>query len=134
MRVMRELIRTRSAGDGSIRAWSGTNTTHQSRDREGADKQNRDRHGADLWPRVPPVLFVCAILFAVLGACHESTPIPPPDEPPTAPEAAAPPPLETPPPRVRLPDDADAADRWLFVEKAKDGSPGGWARLFPSAK
>ena len=66
------------------------------------------------------------MVVAVTG-CHQSAPTPPPEEPQAAVEAPKPRPTEAPPPRIPLPDDPDAADRWLFVEKAKGDAPGGWA-------
>jgi len=62
---------------------------------------------------------VGAVLLALIVGCHKSAPTPPSEESPAITEA--------PPPRIPLPDDPDAADRWLFVEKAKDDAPGGWA-------
>jgi hypothetical protein len=73
------------------------------------------------------VLRICALLFVTLTGCHKSAPTPPSEEPPAKAEAPKSPSTETPPPRIPLPDDPDAADRWLFVEKAKDDAPGGWA-------
>jgi len=67
------------------------------------------------------------VLVATFAGCHKSAPTPPPEEPPAKAEAPTSPPAEAPPPRIPLPDDPDAADRWLFVEKTKDGVPGGWA-------
>jgi hypothetical protein len=104
------------ASDGSIRAQSGSDTTNQSRDRQGADRL----HG------VLPVLLVCAVLVATVAGCHKSTPTPPPEGAPATAEAPKSPTTEA-PPRIPLPDDPDAADRWLFVEKAKGDAPGGWA-------
>ncbi len=70
---------------------------------------------------------ICVTLLVAFVHCHKSTPTTPPDEvAKVEAPAASPPPVEPPPP-IRLPDDADVADRWLFVEKAKDAAPGGWA-------
>ena len=111
MRMTRNSIRTRSTCDGSIRAWSPPQ----------ADQ------GADILHLVLPVLLVCAVLVATVAGCHKSTPTPPSEEPPAKAETSKSPPTQAPPPRIPLPDDPDAADRWLFVEKAKSDAPGGWA-------
>ncbi|MGH8598796.1 MAG: hypothetical protein ACREXT_19285 [Gammaproteobacteria bacterium] len=66
------------------------------------------------------------IVVATIG-CHKSAPTPPPEDTLTEAEASKPPLTEAPLPRIPLPDDPDAADRWLFVEKAKGDAPGGWA-------
>ena len=97
MRGTRHPIRARSAGDGST------------------------------GPSLALGVRICATLFVALVHCHKSTPTTPPDEVPKIDVPAASPPALEPPPPVRLPDDADAEDRWLFVEKAKDGARGGWA-------
>ncbi len=68
-----------------------------------------------------------AVLLALIAGCHKSTPTPPPEGAPSAPETAKAPPTKEPPPRIQLPDDPDAADRWLFVEKTREDAPGGWA-------
>ncbi len=68
-----------------------------------------------------------AVLLALITGCHKSAPIPPSEEPPAKTEAPKSPSALAPPPRIPLPDDPDAADRWLFVEKTKDDAPGGWA-------
>jgi hypothetical protein len=123
MRVIHGLIRTRSASDGSIRAWSPP----QADDTINPSRPPQADQGADRLHGVLPVLLLCAVLFATVAGCHKSTPTPPPEEQPATAEAPKSPPTEAPPPPIPLPDDPDAADRWLFVEKAKDGSPGGWA-------
>jgi hypothetical protein len=97
MRRTRHPIRTRSACDGST------------------------------GPSLALGVRIGATLFVTLVHCHKSTPPTTPDEVPKVDMPAASPPAVAPPPPVRLPDDADAVDRWLFVEKAKDGVPGGWA-------
>jgi len=83
---------------------------------------NRTRSASDGPSRGPSFvlrIWICALLFVTLAGCHKSTPTPPPEELPATTEA--------PPPRIPLPDDSAAADRWLFVEKAKNDAPGGWA-------
>jgi len=70
---------------------------------------------------------VCAVFLALIAGCHKSTPTPPSEEPPAKADAPKSPPTLAPPTRIPLPDDPDAADRWLFVEKAKGDAPGGWA-------
>ena len=72
-------------------------------------------------------VWIGMILVAALSDCHKSAPTAPPDEVPRVETPAESPPAVEPPPAIRLSDDEDAADRWLFVEKAKDGTPGGWA-------
>lgn len=67
-----------------------------------------------------------ALVVTVLG-CHKSAPTPSSEQPQSAADAPNPPLTVTTPPPIQLPDDPDAANRWLFVEKTKDGAPGGWA-------
>ena len=88
----------------------------------------RTRSASD-WPSRGPslVLRICALLFVTLTGCHKSAPTPPSEEPPAKAEAPKLPPTIAPPSRIPLPDDPDAAERWLFVEKANDDAPGGWA-------
>lgn len=74
------------------------------------------------------VLVILGIMLMVANAgCHKSAPTPPPAEPQAAADAPKPPLAEAAPPQIPLPDDPDAADRWLFVEKTKNDAPGGWA-------
>ena len=101
--------------------------TYQNRDRHGADNQYRDRKGAVRLHGVLLVLLVCAALVATVAGCHKSAPTPPSEGAPAKAEVPKSQPTLTPSPRIPLPDDPDAADRWLFVEKTKDDTPGGWA-------
>ena len=79
------------------------------------------------WSLSDGLIGVCTVLLALIAGCHKSAPTPPSEEPPAKAEAPKSPPTLSPPPRIPLPDDTAAADRWLFVEKAKDDAPGGWA-------
>ena len=98
MRVIFPPVRTRSASDGSTAS-----------------------------PSLALGARIGMILFAALADCHKSAPTTPPDEVPRVEPPAKSPPAVEPPPAIQVPDDEDTADRWLFVEKAKDGTPGGWA-------
>ena len=80
---------------------------------------------------LPYILAVCGGVALVLSACHKPSLFPPPDQAPAGEksdelmeETKA---IATPPPPVRLPVEAVDPDRWIFVEKTRDGAPGGWA-------
>ena len=96
----------------------------------------QDRWARVLWPRRSrrPARVLSAGLSAalsLLSACHEPAAAPPSNnapatvEPPAAPEISTP--VAAAPERITIPAQEDDPDRWLFVQKVKDGERGAWA-------
>ncbi len=73
-------------------------------------------------------LYVAVLLL--VSACHKPSAPPPVNESPTPPASHAPPDstaADAALPDIGIPVEAYDLDRWLWVEKTRNGAPGGWA-------